>query len=122
MPTSVHLIGLKLRVSRAYHSGMDEGSEQWPYVPWLIKVFHSQLFAFPHLRIAELGSNLEFFQFTVRNSPEISQLPVPGWLAVYRWACPSEDLETQSEVSARYSYAGLDPATLEPSGMSIVFE
>lgn len=113
---SLRVVGLRLEFQA--HAAPEEVTEpQLQIVPWLIRIFHSKLTEFPHLRVAEVRSPLPFLQRAAKVSPEISQLPSLGGQLLYRWGCYTENAKALQ--STEYWTTGVDPITFELSGAYI---
>lgn len=114
--TSLRVIGLCLSLRNMGRSPVDQPQ----FLAWLIKTFHSKLAEFPHLRVAEINSDLRLLQWATEAAPDISQLPtLAGGQLTYRWGCPKEDFK--SVASEGCVTVGVDPVTLEPSGMCTAY-
>lgn len=114
--TSLRVIGLCLSLRNVGRSPKDQPQ----FLAWLIKTFHSKLAEFPHLRVAEINSDLRLLQWATEAAPDISQLPtLAGGQLTYRWGCPKEDFK--SVASEGCVTVGVDPVTLEPSGMCTAY-
>lgn len=114
--SSMRVVGLRLELDS--YKTMQYTNEELQFLPWLITTFHSKLTVFPHLRVAEIRSDLNILQHAAKAAPKISQLPTLGGQLIYRWGCPQRDFGAVD--SEEYYTAGVNPITLEPSGMCVV--
>ena len=118
---SIRLVGLRLKFNREIPEIRDEDLDPLigPYYAAMVKLFHSQVPAFPHLRVVELHANPRVLRRAAASLPEITESPFDGGQVIYHWGCPHHNFQYIPEEYASYTCLGVNPKTLEFSGMSV---
>lgn len=114
---SLRIISLKLEFGRQYDNHKALTDHEVKLLASVLRGFHSKLPQFPHLRVAELRSPLSLLQEVVKVAPDVSQLPDLGAERLYRWGCPRKDFYSAHSSKLKYRFIGVDPPTLEQTGM-----